>query len=228
MRKYSCVVRGLLQTCIRGIFLFCACWGQLSLGATEDMQCGSLQNAYGPFDYRTASADKKILVEAPHYNDQSIAVMQGKVIARGNQVMDDLHYTLRVFPNHPGALMAIDRLGKIMKTEKPFHRAYKIECYYIRGVRMAKDDPMVYYLYGMYLQHRGRKVEAREKVEEAVGLFQKGQSEVTPNMLYNLGLAYFEFGEYDEAASYARRAAEGGFTLPGLKNKLKGVGHWQE
>lgn len=142
--------------------------------------------------------------------------------------MDDLDYTLRVFPNHPGALMAIERLGRMLKTEKPPASTYKLECYYIRAIKMAEDDPMVYYVYGMYLQRRGRKSEAREKIDRAVELFQAEGGYLSPNMLYNLGLSYFELGAYDEAESYARRAAEGGFTLPGLKRKLNGVGRWRE
>lgn len=221
-----CQVRPLVLSV--AILLWSVGWIPTVGAAVEDIECGSLENAFGPFDYRTATAFNKKLVEGPHFVDQNAAVMQGKLNARGNHVMDDLHYTLRVFPNHHGALMAIDRLGRMTKTEKPFHRAYKLECYYLRGIRMAKDDPMVHYLYGLYLQHRGRKTDARQMIEKSVELFEANEDGMSPNVLYNLGLTYFEFGAYDQAAIYARRAAEGNFTLPGLKNKLKSVGRWQE
>lgn len=211
---------------LSGFVLWIASIGQASATGVGSVECGSLANAYGPFDYRTASQDKKNLVERPHFIDQNIAIMRGQTRARQNHVMGDLDYTLRAFPNHHGALMAIDRLGRLMKTERPLLQHYKLECYYIRGLRMADDDPMLYYLYGMYLQHRGRKIEAREKIERAVEIFEAKDGQMTPNILYNLGLAYFEFGAYDEAAAYARRAADGGYTLPGLKNKLKRVGRW--
>lgn len=203
-------------------------WNSNAFATVEDIECGSLDNAFGPFDYRTASTYNKNLVEIPHFNDQYMAVMRGQTRARGNEVMDDLHYTLRVFPNHHGSLVAIDRLGRLMKSEKPHPRAYKLECYYIRGIRMAKDDPVVYYLFGLYLQHRGRKAEARQKIEYAVELFDASEENISPNLLYNLGLVFFEFGAYDKAADYAQQAAERGFDLPGLINKLKKIGRWQE
>lgn len=203
-------------------------WALPASAGVEDIECGSLENAFGPFDYRTASEFNKRLVEKPHFIDQNSAIMRGQLRARDNHVMDDLHYTLRVFPNHHGALMAIDRVGRLTRSERPLSKAYKLECYYLRGIRMASDDAMVYYLYGMYLQHRGHKAEARQKVDRSVELFEEKEDGMSPNVLYNLGLAFFEFGEYDQAANYARRAAERGFILPGLRKKLQRVGRWQE
>lgn len=221
IRKFS------LKSCCF-VALVAAIRSPVALAAVGSAECGSLENGVGPYDYRSTATNIKRLVERPHFDDQNVAVMRGQTRARGNEVMDDLHYTLRAFPNHPGALVAIDRLGRLMKTEKPFARAYKLECYYIRGQRMANDDPMVYYSYGMYLNNRGRKAEAKIQFDKAVELYAAKEDSMTPNMLYNLGLVYFEFGAYDEALSYAQRAAERGYTLPGLKTKLKGVGRWKE
>jgi tetratricopeptide (TPR) repeat protein len=199
-----------------------------SIAAVDGIECGSLDNAYGPYDYRTATNDIKRLVERPHFDDQNAAVNRGQTRARENEVMNDLDYTLRALPNHPGALAAIDRLGKLMKTEKPSRRAYKLECYYIRGERMANDDPMVYYTYGMYLNVRGRKAEAREKIEKVVELYATKGFNMTPNMQYNIGLVFFDLGAYDESQRYAQQAYEQGYSLPGLKNKLKSVGRWKD
>ena len=48
------------------------------------------------------------------------------------------------------------------------------------------------------------------------------------NAHYNLGLAYFETGDYDTALAKARQARALGFPLPGLADKLKAKGKWKD
>ena len=43
-------------------------------------------------------------------------------------------------------------------------------------------------------------------------------------LVYNIGLAYFEMGKLDKAKEYAQQAYDNKFPLPGLKNKLKEKG----
>jgi len=43
-----------------------------------------------------------------------------------------------------------------------------------------------------------------------------------------MGLIYFDLKDYDKALSFAHRAYGSGFPLPGLRDKLKKVGKWQE
>ena len=50
----------------------------------------------------------------------------------------------------------------------------------------------------------------------------------SPTLQYNLGLAYLDVKQYDEALSHAHRAYEMGVTLPGLRNRLKAAGQWRE
>jgi len=42
---------------------------------------------------------------------------------------------------------------------------------------------------------------------------------------YNLGLVLLELGDIEEAQIAARKAYELGYPLPGLRNKLKRMGH---
>jgi len=45
---------------------------------------------------------------------------------------------------------------------------------------------------------------------------------------YNLGLICLELKDFDAATTYAKRAYELGYPLPGLKNKLQKLGRWTE
>src|SRR6266513_2811729 len=86
-------------------------------GATgiED-DCGDpFQNAYGPFDYRTATQAQKVLVESNHFTRPVETLQSGLTGTPGH----DIGYTLRAFPNHPRALLAMVRLAQRDKTKKP-------------------------------------------------------------------------------------------------------------
>lgn len=223
--------QGIIGSLLRGAFALCIAAGSghvIAAGADlNDMMCGELRNHFGPFDYRTASAFNKRLVETPHFHPQFAAVIAGKRIAEKREVMDDLNYTLRVFPNHPGALMAIDRAGIIYKSERPPKADWTLECYYQRAKRYAPDDGIVYYTYASYLQRRGRVKDSREQLERAVELLET-DSRTNGNILYNIGLAWFELREFEKAQDYAERAEREGFNLPGLKAKLQRGGHWKD
>ena len=49
-----------------------------------------------------------------------------------------------------------------------------------------------------------------------------------PRWNYNIGLLLHDIKEYDKSLAHARKAYELGFELPGLRNKLKGSGHWRD
>src|SRR5437868_1067555 len=70
--------------------------------------CGSLDNpSYGPFDYRTATAYQKQLVEiiGAHFTSSVESLQHGNTAPIGGE----LDYTLRAFPNHRRALLAMIR-----------------------------------------------------------------------------------------------------------------------
>ena len=183
-----------------------------------EVECGSLRTHYGPFDYRTASAETRQLVEQHHFTPKVESLKGGNTsISAGG----DLAYTLNVFPNHHRALMAIVKLAQKEKTNRPRDLGFSIECRFDRAERFTPNDAVVKSLHGVYLMQKGLKSEASKKLEEALEL--AGDN---ANIYYNLGLAYFDLKDYEKALASAHRAYQLGFQLPGLRNKLEKVGKW--
>jgi tetratricopeptide (TPR) repeat protein len=184
----------------------------------SDFSCGPLQNAYGPFDYRS-DKDKLPIVEGAHFTPEVASLIRGKTGPIGG----DLDYTLRAFPNHPEALMAMVRLGEKEKTTKPTGTRYTVECWLHRAVRFRDNDASAKMIYAIYLAKKGHSIEALKQLN--------GAAELNPdsaNLQYNIGLVYFDLGKFDESLKYAHLAYQAGFPLPGLRDKLKRAGKWKE
>ena len=182
--------------------------------------CGSLDNAYGPFDYRRAFTDyvENIrLVESAHFNE----TVKNGISGISGKLGDDLDYTLRAFPNHHEALTTIanvslrDKVHTIPGGKRP------VECYFERALRFTPDDGAVYATYGNYLYALGQTDRAQQMFIQAVKLLPDN-----PAVNYNMGLSYFRTKQYDKANQFAQQAYALGFPLPGLKNMLVGVGKW--
>lgn len=184
----------------------------------NDYVCGSLQASYGPYDYRS-DKDKLQIVEQHHLTPEVVNLVAGTTGSIGG----DLSYTLRAFPNHHVALMAMAKLGEKEKTAKPAGAKYGVECYFQRAVRFRKDDEIVRILYASYLSRAGRNVEALSQLNEAARL---GTDSANAN--YNMGLIFYDLKEYEKALFYAQQAYRLGFPLPGLRDKLKRAGKWKE
>ncbi|MGH7178222.1 MAG: tetratricopeptide repeat protein [Tepidisphaeraceae bacterium] len=106
---------------------------------------------------------------------------------------------------------------------KPRGSTYTVECWFDRAVRFTPNDGAVRVLFGIYLLRQGEKQRAITQFEEAQRL--AGDD---PNIPYNLGLAYFDLGDYEKALAQAHRAYALGFPLPGLRHKLQQAGKWRE
>jgi len=182
--------------------------------------CGDLANAFGPFDYRSASEEDRRLVNGAHFTQQVETLQSGKTT---NWPGGDIDYTLRAFPNHPRALLSMMNLSFKEKRNKPNGAHWPVECYFDRAERFRGDDAYVKVLYGIYLLKVGRNQEAISKLEAAERL-----EPDDPNLYYNLGLAYFDLKQYDRALHYAHEAYSLRFPLPGLREKLKRVGAWKD
>lgn len=207
---------GLGRLVILCIFMMTLFDGVHAQSQLATMGCGSLQNAYGPFDYRTDKG-KLGIVEQHHFGPAQESLTK-KAGLGGN-----IDYTLRAFPNHHRALMAMMKLGFRDRTSKPYGADYTIECYMIRAETFRPDDAMVKVIYGLYLMQSGRQKDSVSKLEEARGIDSQNA-----NVNYNLGLAYMDLKQYDKALESAHRAYGAGFPLPGLRNKLKRAGKWRE
>lgn len=187
--------------------------------AAQDLAdgCGRLENAYGPFDYRTATNPK--LVENYHFTPKVESLRGGNTSSTPG---GDLNYTLKVFPNHPRALAAVIRLAERDKTSKPREMEFTVECWLQRAEFFSPDDATVKALYGVYLLRVSRPKEGAAKLEQALAV-----GPASAEMYYNLGLAYFELGSYDQSLANAHKAYAMGFALPGLRDKLIHSGKWR-
>jgi tetratricopeptide (TPR) repeat protein len=197
-----------------------AALGFLTLLATGAAwgQCGSLENPYGPFDYRTAPLPARHIVEIYHFTPdiENLIVRPGVYTDFGG----NLDYVLRAFPNHPRALLAMMNLGFKKKTDQPSR--YTMQCWFERAETFQPDDGVVQLLYGIYLFRKGDAKASIGKFKRALEL-----NNESADVYYNLGLAYFEVKDYDAALVNAHEAYRRGFPLPGLRTKLEKAGKWK-
>ncbi|WP_341676355.1 tetratricopeptide repeat protein [Niveibacterium sp. SC-1] len=190
------------------------------------LACPVLRHGYGPFDYRSAANSQRQLVEGAHFfpdvenlKRNAIHPNRGYIVIPGSEI----DYTLRAFPNHPRALLALSRLSLRDKTDQPQGTKAPVVCYFLNAIRFRPDDGLVHVIYGTHLLRSGKTQLALEELQKGEAL-----SEENASVHYNLGLAYFELKRYPESLASAQRAYALGFPLPGLRDKLKKVGAWKD
>jgi len=199
--------------------LAAACCALLGAAAAAEEACNlDLHNAYGPFDYRTADPSQKVLVESHHFTPKVESLLEGESGALGA----DIDYTLRVFPNHARALMAMSKLARREGRTAPAGSHYAMECWFQRALEFKPEDSQVHLVYGIDLLKDHRLKDAIAQLQAAEAL-----NADDANVQYNLGLAYFDQGDFDQSLAHAHRAYALGFPLPGLRDKLKRAGKWQ-
>lgn len=187
------------------------------LGAAP--HCGELLQVR---DYTNTDEDNRRFlgtVEQHHFTSNVENLRHGNTGTLGA----DLNYTLMIYPNHYRALAAFGNLSLRDKTLKPQDAKYSVGCFFDRAIRFKPSDGLVRMVYGNYLLKAGKTDEAAEQLQIAVNL----QPE-NPTINYNLGLLYVQKKDYEQARTYAKKAYELGFPLPGLKNKLKEAGKWED
>ncbi len=129
-----------------------------------EVDCGPLRNHFGPFDYRSAPPEQRSLVEGAHFTPKVESVAGGNTSTTAG---GDINYTLKVFPNHHRALMAVIKLSEKERTDKPRDMTYTVACWFDRAERFRPDDAMVKTLHGVYLSRKGKAQSAVDKLEEA-------------------------------------------------------------
>lgn len=175
-----------------------------------------------PRDYRQRDSTEEMRW---HYND-NWAGHTGKLVgylkARDytRNARAEIEWTLYRWPNHQVALQ-----GAI---EYDLHRgrAYEfrpIECYFVRARSFAPDDVAVFLAEGLWRWKKGDKDRALEVYERGLDV-----APDSADVHYNLGLLLTEMARYDEALQHAWKAYAAGHPLPGLRNKLAKVGHWED
>ncbi|MFN0163525.1 MAG: ABC transporter permease [Burkholderiales bacterium] len=202
--------------------LAAALWLGLSFGgigqALAQSECGPLANAYGPYDYWVNKAELPI-VDSNHFTPEVETLQRGKSSSIGG----DLDYTLRAFPNHARALVAMVNLGVKERTAKPSGSRYTVECWLIRAIQFRPNDATARVIYASFLSKAGRRPQAVKELEAA-----EAAGATSPNFHYNLGLAYLDVGDFEKSLDHAHKAYLGGFNLPGLKSRLLKAGKWRD
>ena len=190
----------------------------LAHAQSQPTQCGSLNNAYGPLDYRSQRANLKV-VEDFHFTPEVEALIRGKSAPLGG----DLDYTLRASPNHHRALIALARFAERSNSDKLPDTKYTVGCYFDRAMRFAPDDTIVRMIYAGHLGRTNRVEQARQQLDTVA-------SAVTdsPFTHYSLGSSYFDIKQYDKALHHAHKAHALGFPRTELRDALRKVGKWVE
>ena len=184
--------------------------------AAQPLYCGEATGR----DYTNAEERKFLgMVEQYHFTPDVEGLRRGTT----GTIASDLNYTLMMFPNHHRALAAFGKLSLREKNLKPVGAKYSVGCFFDRAIRFKPNDAIVRMVYGNYLLKAGKADEATEQLRIAVDLEPEN-----PTINYNLGLLYLKQKDYEQAKTYAKKAYELEFPLPGLKNQLKQVGKWDE
>lgn len=181
--------------------------------------CKETKNAYGPYDYSSAEdrENKLPIVEQYHFNSNVENLIKGISAS----VNGDLDYTLRTFPNHHRALMAMVNY-KLLHPAAP-ESTDAAECYLTRAITFKPNDPIVHLIYGIYYQRTGKLDAALGQMLEAATLDPNNA-----NIAYNLGLLYFDKKDLDKSEEYAKQAYDAGFPLKGLRMKLVKAGRLKD
>lgn len=159
--------------------------------------------------------------ETNHLNSNVENLIRGQSTAA---VAGDLKFILNLVPNHHRALQALMRLSVRDKTDNPPEsEPYSSRCWMHRATVFNPKDGRSFLILGIYTARLGEHQEALTWLEQADRLLGDDL-----NVNYNLGLVYFELGNYALSLERAKRAYAAGFPLPGLRQKLVRAGQWKE
>jgi tetratricopeptide (TPR) repeat protein len=190
-------------------------------GAEPANACGPIYiKHFGPYDYRTERFGQLQKVEDFHFTPEVEAGLRGKNTA---MLGADIDYTLKASPNHHRALITVSRVTALAKTNRINGMEWPVACYFDRAIRYRPDDNVVRMLYAQFLNDRKRTKDAVAQLDAA--LQSAGDNPFTH---YNLGLLYFETGEFGKSLAQAHKALDYGFPRQDLAEKLKARGMWKD
>ncbi|WP_431051965.1 hypothetical protein [Roseateles sp. L2-2] len=196
----------------------------------QGVGCGGLAASYGPFDYRQYKDAPQIdpvtqqmsplqMVEGAHFIDTCEALVKCK---RGT-IGSDIDYTLRAFPNHHRALVAMMLYGDRVKRDQPPDALFTVDCYFKRAIAWKADDVIVRLIYAGFLNGKGKTGPAKEQLDAANKLASAGDNAFS---VYNVGMVAMDLNEVDMAVEAARRAYGAGMTHPILRQRLIAINRW--
>ena len=179
----------------------------------------SNQDKYG---FGDGAKNKLALVENFHFDSDVEMLIKGMQ----GPLPGDIHYTLKHFPNHYRALNSMANWHLQNPNPKDeecdcLDWLLSAECYFTRAITFRPQDPMLYYIFGIYLHKKGDLARAVDAYIDASNLGLDAAE-----VHYNFGLLLVDTGDYDQAKEHATRAYADGVPFPGLRNKLQRAGHW--
>lgn len=200
----------------------------------DAFDCGELRNYsdIGPWDYADPSSSASTgsdpmgrikRVENVHFNPE-MKILNTKRYSI-EKLTAEIHYTLRAFPNHPEALVAISRLERMVggklsqKSATVFTPKISAYCFFDRAIRFRPEDMAVRFSYAIHL-HQSRKY------KEALEQYKMAETQYVENRFfhYNFGLLYADMKNWGKAVEYAQRAYSSGVTFPALRQKIEKAG----
>lgn len=220
---------------MRNLILVAIAAASMGTAIADVADCGELRNFgdIGPWDYADPSSSSRTgedpmgrikRVENVHFNPEMKMLNTKRYSIE--RLTGEIHYTLRVFPNHPEALVAISRLermagGKLsQQSATVFTPKISAYCFFDRAIRFRPEDKAVRYSYAIHL-HQNRKY------QEALEQYRLAESQYEDDRIfqYNIGLLYADIKNWDKAAEHAQRAYNSGVTFAALRQRLEKAGY---
>jgi len=167
--------------------------------------------------YRSHGALLK-LVEDAHFTPMVEILKRGQSTTMPGP---DISFTLRVYPNHHRALIAMIALGEKEKTSQPNGSTYSIECWLNRALRYSPDDHIVRMIYTQFLIKEERGKEAEQQL-----VYVSNNADDNAFTHNNIGLLYVKLKNFELAIFHAHKARELGLMTPVLIAQLKKAGQW--
>jgi len=183
------------------------------------VNCSPVLEQVGPRDYRTERQGLAV-VERRHFTGRVEALISGESTKAPGP---DIDYTLAKYPNHHRALLALVRLAAKLKTPQVSDMPYSVACYFERAVHFRSNDTVTRIIYAGYLGSTGQRDAAAAQLERAAELAQGN-----PLTHYNIGMAYLELKNLDQAAAHAQLAYGQGIARPDLRDRLRAAGRWTD
>lgn len=202
--------------------------------------CYGSRSGFGPYDYTDKAnwhSQGLFVVEEVHFPRETETLTGKGAVIKSTDIEyalgADIDYTLRAFPNHHRALWSWVRLyleNRNSRSEKerqsreseqrPFAPP---ECYLQRAIAFAPKDPVPHFILGIYLHRRTHLKPALEEYLLADKM-QPNNAEIQ----YNLGLLYFDLGDFEKARQQASKAQSLGYPQTGLGKKLRRLSEQQQ
>ena len=167
-------------------------------------------DSYGYLDYINPADQRKLAQANGAYFPPKIEHLQSSSSKMG------IWKTLRISPNHHRALYSMMRYFRSDPGAHELSALYSMDCMFQRANYINPRDATVYMLHGMYYHWNSEWTESEAQYLQAYKLRPND-----PQINYNLGLMYFDRGDFESSAKYARTAYDNGYPLQGLSKKLK-------